>query len=375
MTFRSPAILHIDDDKKILKSTEMLFKSKKYSIKGVTSGEKGIKLLKESYYNFDLVLVDLDLPEMDGVEIFKSIRLINKQIPVFFFSAHFGEVKWERKLKRLDTEVRRIRKPIPMTTSEYFSEIENMLLEERRKYINELHSPFRYSFTDFIKLSDSEMDTVFDKALEVNSDFVENYFEKNSDDDWIVIGKKPGNIIASGKRADEPFEEDLWKLSQEINAPVFTYSRAKIIEEIDNRWSCKLNSNDYYPTLTFVFLSNGDQKILQGDFDTGSTHSFLSYEVVMRIGILERKPLLQSSSEVLRGKHYNYYRKKFKCKLLGDSKEKEVELKCELVKNWQDSPQVMYFGDRVALIGRNLLLDNKVKILLDGEKKRTDVID
>ena len=374
MRFDSPTILHIDDDRKFLKSTERLFKPKNYSIKGVTSGAKGIKLLKESYYNFDLVLVDLDLPEMDGVEIFKSIRLVNEQIPVFFLSAHFGEVKWERKLKTLNTDVRQIKKPIPMITSGDFLKIENMLMEERRRYIEELHSPFRYSLTDFMKLSDGEMDAVFNKASEVNSKFVENYFEQNPDKDWIVIAKEPGYIIASGVNADEPFEEDLWKISQEINAPVFTYSRGKIIEQIDNCWSCKSNPDDYYPTVTLGFNSKGEQKTMKGDFDTGSTHSFLSYEEIMSMEVLERKLLMQAGSTVLWGKPYTYYKKKLKCKLFGNSKEKDIDLKCELVKNWQDSPQVMRFGDRVALIGRNLLLDNKVKMVLDGENKETDII-
>jgi CheY-like chemotaxis protein len=374
MRFDSPTILHIDDDRKFLKSTERLFKPKNYSIKGVTSGAKGIKLLKESYYNFDLVLVDLDLPEMDGVEIFKSIRLINEQIPVFFLSAHFGEVKWDRKLKTLNTDVRQIKKPIPMITSGDFLKIENMLMEERRRYIEELHSPFRYSLTDFMKLSDGEMDAVFNKASEVNSKFVENYFEQNLDKDWIVIAKEPGYIIASGVNADEPFEEVLWKLSQEIDAPVFTYSRGKIIEQINNCWSCKSNPDDYYPTVTLGFISKGGHQTLQGDFDTGSNRSFFSYEEIMKMGVLDRKPQMQTGSRVLWDKSYTYFRAKLKCTLFGNSKVKDIELKCELVKNWQDGPLLMHYGNRVALIGRNLLLDNKVKMVLDGDKKETDII-
>jgi hypothetical protein len=64
---------------------------------------------------------------------------------------------------------------------------------------------------------------------------VENYFIENPDKDWFVIAKKPGNIIDSGKSKNEPFEEDLMQLAKKHDAPVFTYSRAKIIEDGDTR--------------------------------------------------------------------------------------------------------------------------------------------
>jgi CheY-like chemotaxis protein len=374
MGLSNAKILSIDDDEVFLNGTKIMFEQRGLEMDGVTSGKEAIQILKEQYFDYDIVLIDLAIPEMDGIEIFKAIKKINPQLPILFASAHLGEQPWERKLRDLGLKVKTIEKPFPIITSPHFMTIEEMIRNFKENYRAAMSIPFKFSLEEFMELTDDERDKVFEDAYSINCIFVENYFDCNPDKDWLTIAQEPGNIVASGASKDEPFEEDLFELSQNLNALVFTYSRAKIIEQIDNSWSCKSNPDDYYPTVTLGFNSKGNQKNLQGDFDTGSTHSFLSYEEILAMEVLDRKLLMQAGSKVLWNKPYTYYRKKLKCKLYGNSKEKDIELKCELVKNWQDSPQVMHFGDRVALIGRNLLLDNKVKMVLDGENKETDII-
>jgi CheY-like chemotaxis protein len=374
MGLSNAKILSIDDDEVFLNGTKMMFEQRGLEMVGVTDGKKALQILKKQYFDYDLVIIDLAMPEMDGIEIFKAIRKLNPQLPAIFVSAHFGEQQWEKRLRDLGLKTKRIEKPFPIITSPHFRPIEEMVKNLKENYRIAMSRPFKFSLKEFMELTDDEQDRVFEDAYSVNGIFVENYFERNPEKDWLTIVREPGNIIASGSSKDEPFEEDLWGLSQKLNAPVFTYSRARIIEQIDTSWSRKPNSDDYYPTITLGFHSNGGQKTLQGDFDTGSTHSFLSYEEILKMDALDRKPLFRSVSKVLWGKSYTYFRKKLTSKLFGSTKEKQIELKCELVKNWQDSPQAMHFRDRVALIGRNILLDNKLKLLLDGENKVTDIL-
>lgn len=266
-----------------------------------------------------------------------------------------------------------------------FDRTSNLLkIEDLEKIINEykipvvvthLHSinPFKYSYDDLIKLNDEEIDRIFNTASELNSAFQKEYFKRNPDIFWLVIAKQPGHIVAAGTIENEPFEGDLEKMARKYEIPVFTYSREKIFEEVDTSWSSKSDSEDYYPTVLLSFGSNEERQRLNADFDTGSSHSFLSYEVIIGMGILKRKPLIQANSNVMWGQRYSYYRKKLECKLLGISSEKEIELKCELVKNWEKSPQASIYN-RDALIGRNLLLDNEVTLILDGKNKKTDIL-
>jgi CheY-like chemotaxis protein len=225
-------ILSIDDDEAFLRGTKTMFEQRGLEIDGVTSGKEAIQILKGQYFDYDIVLIDLAIPEMDGIEIFKAIKKINPQLPILFASAHFGEQHWERKLRDLGLKVKTIEKPFPIITSPHFMPIEEMVRNLRANYRVAMSRPFIFSLEKFMELTDYERDKVFEDAYGVSCKFIENYFERNPDKDWLIIAREPGNIIASGVSSDEPFEEDLWELSQEFNAPVFLYSRTKIIDVI-----------------------------------------------------------------------------------------------------------------------------------------------
>jgi DNA-binding NtrC family response regulator len=153
MGLNSSNILLIDDDERFLEATNMIFNRHDFLIKGVTNGKAGIEVLKKQYFDYDMIFVDLDLPEMDGIEIFKAIRKINTKIPILFVSAHFGEYKWEQKLKTLGVKIMRIEKPFPIVTSKDFLDIKRTLIEERDRYREELFYPFKFSLAEFMDLA------------------------------------------------------------------------------------------------------------------------------------------------------------------------------------------------------------------------------
>jgi len=67
----SAKILVIDDERTVCKSCEKILKEK-YDVIITLSGREGLdRLLQE---DFDLVLVDLKMPDMDGMELVKIIR-------------------------------------------------------------------------------------------------------------------------------------------------------------------------------------------------------------------------------------------------------------------------------------------------------------
>lgn len=79
-------ILIIDDDKHVRYSFILILKTQGYLINAVESGEKGIEELSKND-DYDLILLDLKLPGMDGIETLKQIRNINIKIPVFIVTA------------------------------------------------------------------------------------------------------------------------------------------------------------------------------------------------------------------------------------------------------------------------------------------------
>ena len=79
-------ILIIDDDKHVRYSFILILKKEGYILNAVESGEKGIEELSQNN-DYDLILLDLKMPGMDGIETLKHIRNINSDIPVFIVTA------------------------------------------------------------------------------------------------------------------------------------------------------------------------------------------------------------------------------------------------------------------------------------------------
>lgn len=77
-------ILMIEDDFMIAESTLTLLRYHQYEVEWVNNGVDGLALLTKQ--SFDLVLLDLGLPLMDGMQILKQIRQ-RSTLPVLIISA------------------------------------------------------------------------------------------------------------------------------------------------------------------------------------------------------------------------------------------------------------------------------------------------
>ncbi len=65
-------ILVVDDERIIVRSVQMILKAEGYSIEGASSGKDAI--LKMEQNSYDLVLTDLNMPEMDGISLIRWLR-------------------------------------------------------------------------------------------------------------------------------------------------------------------------------------------------------------------------------------------------------------------------------------------------------------
>ncbi|MFW1736720.1 response regulator transcription factor [Acinetobacter sp. ULE_I001] len=77
-------ILMIEDDFMIAESSKTLLKYQGFDVEWVNNGLDGLKLISEK--QFDLVLLDLGLPMMDGMQVLKQIRQ-RSSLPVLIISA------------------------------------------------------------------------------------------------------------------------------------------------------------------------------------------------------------------------------------------------------------------------------------------------
>ncbi len=83
------SILVIDDDEAIRKSFVLALEDTIYEIDTAESGEKGI--LKFNEKNYDLIFLDLKMPDLNGVETLHELRKINEKVPIFIVTAFYKE--------------------------------------------------------------------------------------------------------------------------------------------------------------------------------------------------------------------------------------------------------------------------------------------
>jgi len=79
-------ILVIDDEAGIRSSLKGILEDEGYTIKTADTGEDCLKLLKRQ--NFDLILLDIWLPEINGIEVLKKIKMMDENPQVVMISGH-----------------------------------------------------------------------------------------------------------------------------------------------------------------------------------------------------------------------------------------------------------------------------------------------
>lgn len=79
-------ILIIDDEKAIRKTLTEILSFEGYKIEEAADGEEGLKKFREKTY--DLVLCDIKMPKLDGIEFLQKAGEVNPDVPVIMISGH-----------------------------------------------------------------------------------------------------------------------------------------------------------------------------------------------------------------------------------------------------------------------------------------------
>jgi two-component system cell cycle response regulator CtrA len=89
-------VLLIEDDSATSQSIELMLKSEHFNVYTTDLGEEGVDLGK--IYDYDIILLDLNLPDMSGFEVLRKLRVSKVRSPVLILSG-LGAV--EDKIKGL----------------------------------------------------------------------------------------------------------------------------------------------------------------------------------------------------------------------------------------------------------------------------------
>src|SRR3978361_1614074 len=89
-------VLLIEDDSATAQSIELMLKSESLNTYTTDLGEEGVDLGK--LYDYDIILLDLNLPDMSGYEVLRSLRVAKVKTPILILS---GMSSIEDKVKGL----------------------------------------------------------------------------------------------------------------------------------------------------------------------------------------------------------------------------------------------------------------------------------
>src|SRR5438876_5862360 len=81
-------VLLIEDDSATAQAIELMLKSESFNVYTTDLGEEGIDLGK--IYDYDIILLDVNLPDMSGFEVLRSLRVSKIRTPILILSGLAG---------------------------------------------------------------------------------------------------------------------------------------------------------------------------------------------------------------------------------------------------------------------------------------------
>ena len=193
-------ILVVDDDKNIGKMIEInLRKTKEYEVRTAISGEACLKLVQEE--SPDLILLDIQMPGIDGIETLKRVRDMEPRVQVVMMSAHGTIEKAVQSMKLGAYDF--IEKPVP--GNRLLVTVQNALMNgSLKKEIAQLRSELRnrYHFDNIIGQS-GRMQEVFRTMEKIIDSNVTVLIQGESGTGKEVVAR--AIHYQSKKRSSKPF--------------------------------------------------------------------------------------------------------------------------------------------------------------------------
>ena len=81
-------VLLVEDDPTTSKSIELMLGNANLNVYSTGLGEEGVDLAK--LYDYDLILLDLNLPDMNGFDVLRQLRLARIETPILILSGNDG---------------------------------------------------------------------------------------------------------------------------------------------------------------------------------------------------------------------------------------------------------------------------------------------
>lgn len=91
-------ILLVEDEENLHETLKLNLEMEGYEITSAFDGAEALKAIANEY--FDLIILDIMLPEIDGIRVLETVRVNNNEVPVLILSAKNADADRVRGLKK-----------------------------------------------------------------------------------------------------------------------------------------------------------------------------------------------------------------------------------------------------------------------------------
>ena len=349
---------------------------------------------------YDVILVDIRMPSPDGIEILRQIHPIQPQAALAALSSFHYLPVYRNQLGKLDFPVDVIDKDIPNVDAPDFdarfvSPIRDLAAHGVTKTIQAQErmlqrridiDPFAVPLADFMAKSVLEKDRLVDLAKQRASKLLERAFAEGKC--WVLLCGSSEQIRASASHPGEVLSEDeIMDFARSQNRPPFQFFAPLEVEDFWSGCDYATGLRDY-PTVTLQFNSSD----VSVHFDTGAPMTFFSYEELLRLDAIRPTSSFGTSSRGRQQFRAIPLNAEVILKDQSGGPRTAVHLRGQVVRDWEKAPFARFCNhqcdhlegmptsrgkrlcpERVALVGRNLLTENNLILVLDGIERRTRI--
>ncbi|MBS1588628.1 MAG: response regulator transcription factor [Bacteroidetes bacterium] len=120
------SILVVEDEESLRETLKLNLEMEDYEVTTVDNGPAVLKMIKNEY--FDLIVLDIMLPDMDGIAVCEAIRMQHNDVPILFLSARNSSADRVEGLKKGGDDY--LTKPFNL--EELLLRVNNLILKNKR---------------------------------------------------------------------------------------------------------------------------------------------------------------------------------------------------------------------------------------------------
>ncbi|MBK9399490.1 MAG: response regulator transcription factor [Bacteroidetes bacterium] len=204
-------ILLVEDEQSLADTIKLNLEMEGYKVQLANDGKKALRMFKQE--RFDLVILDVMLPEMDGFTVCEAIRLDNEHVPVLFLTAKHSSSDRVTGLKMgADDYLTK-----PFNLEELLLRIQILLKRAQRNGEKVTAVLSNYSFDNF-NINFSEMSVVTPEQKKINLTKKENTLLK------LLIDRK-NEVVSREHILETVWGYDIYPSTRTIDNFIVTFRK------------------------------------------------------------------------------------------------------------------------------------------------------